>query len=212
MQFFWGTLIADLQNHQPTTQFIADRRRLARALSFTFVLAGLTFASFPEGHAEWMTWSRALLDIMTPVLPAGPDFPRFASGIGLELVALGVLLSPGRLQRLLSTRPLLFLGRMSFAVYLLHGPLMRTTLVWMLYGVEAPPDHEDDQGQMVITRLKYPGNLVLVAWQLVWLPMVYGIAHLWMTYVDPWCDTMTNKLVEYVKLEPEEKPPVLPIR
>lgn len=211
MQFFWGTLLADLQNHPPTTQFISDRARLCKVLSFTLVLTGLTFASFPEGHAEWMTWSRVLLDMMRPVLPENPDFPRFGSGIGLELIALGVLLSPW-LQRALSSRYLLFLGRMSFAVYLLHGPLMKTVLVWMLYGVQVMPDHEDEQGAMVITRLKYPGNLTLIAWQLVWLPMVYGIAHLWMAHVDPWCDRMTNKLVEYVRLEASEKPPVLPGR
>lgn len=211
MQFFWGTLLADLQNHTPTTQFIADRARLSQVLSFTLVLIGLTFASYPEGHAEWMTWSRVLLNVMRPVLPDNPDFPRFGSGIGLEFVALGILLSPW-LQRLLSSRYLLFLGRMSFAVYLLHGPLMKSTLVWMLYGVQLLPDHENEQGEMVITRLKYPGNLTLIAWQFVWLPMVYGIAHLWMAHVDPWCDRMTNKLVDYVKLEASEKPPVLPGR
>ncbi|ROV88742.1 hypothetical protein VMCG_10081 [Cytospora schulzeri] len=211
MQFFWGTLLADLQNHPPTNQFIADRARLSKILSFTLVLIGLTFASFPEGHAEWMTWSRVLLNIMKPILPENPDFPRFGSGIGLEFIALGVLLSPW-LQRLLSSRYLLFLGRMSFAVYLLHGPLMKTMLVWMLYGVQLLPDHENEQGEMVITRLKYPGNLTLVVWQLVWLPMVYGIAHLWMAHVDPWCDRMTNRLAEYVKLEASEKPSVLPGR
>lgn len=211
MQFFWGTLIADLQNHPLTTEFITNRPRFCKALAVLLILAGLTLASFPESHAEWMAWSRALLDIMTPILPDRPDFPRFASGLGLELIALGVLLSPW-LQGLLSSRYLLFLGRMSFAVYLLHGQLLKTTLVWMLYGVHVPPDHEDDQGGMVITRVKYPGNLTLVAWQLVWLPLVYGIAHLWMTYVDPWCERMTNRLVEYVKLEASEKPAVLPVR
>ncbi|KUI71838.1 hypothetical protein VM1G_08093 [Cytospora mali] len=211
MQFFWGTLIADMQNHPPTTQIIADRPRLCRVLSFMLVFIGLTFASFPEGHAEWMTWSRILLDIMKAILPDNPDFPRFGSGIGLEFIALGILLSPW-LQRVLSSRYLLFLGRMSFAVYLLHGPLMKSTLVWMLYGVQVLPDHENDQGEMVITRLKYPGNITLIAWQLVWLPMVYGIAHLWMAYVDPWCDRMTNRLVEYVRLEATEKPSILPAR
>ncbi|KUI56385.1 hypothetical protein VP1G_03666 [Cytospora mali] len=211
MQFFWGTLIADMQNHPPTTQIIADRPRLCRVLSFMLVFIGLTFSSFPEGHAEWMTWSRILLKIMKPILPDNPDFPRFGSGIGLELIALGILLSPW-LQKVLSSRYLLFLGRMSFAVYLLHGPLMKSTLVWMLYGIQVLPDHENDQGEMVITRLKYPGNMTLIAWQLVWLPMVYGIAHLWMAHVDPWCDRMTNRLVEYVRLEASEKPSILPPR
>ncbi|KAJ0117382.1 cyltransferase family protein [Diaporthe amygdali] len=211
MQFFWGTFIADLQNHPTTAQFISDRPRLSRILSTSLVFIGLTFASFPEGRAEWMTWSRLMLDFMRPILPDNPDFPRFASGIGLEFISLGILFSPW-LQKLLSGRFLLFLGRMSFAVYLLHGPLMKTTLVWMLYGVQVLPDHENDQGEMEMTRLSYPGNMALILWQFLWLPMLYGIANLWMTYVDPWCERMTNRLVEYVTLDASEKPPVLPGR
>ncbi|KAI3390590.1 hypothetical protein diail_9107 [Diaporthe ilicicola] len=209
MQFFWGTFLADLQNQPSTAQFISDRPRISRILSAGLVFIGLTFASFPEGHAEWMTWSRLLLEFMEPILPDMPDFPRFASGIGLEFITAGVLLSPW-LQKLLSGRYLLFMGKMSFAVYLLHGPLMKTTLVWMLYGVHVPPDHENDQGDMEMTRLSYPGNWVLIMWQLVWIPLLYAIANLWMTYVDPWCERVTNRLVEYVTLDASEKPPVLP--
>lgn len=209
MQFFWGTFIADLQNHPSTTEFISERPHLSKILSGLLIFIGLTFASFPEAHFEWMTWSRMLLDFMQPILPEKPDFPRFASGIGLELISLGILLSP-MLQRLLSGRYLLFLGRMSFAVYLLHGPLIKTTLTWMLFGVQVPPDHENDKGEMEITRLEYPGNLTLIMWQFIWLPMLYCIAHLWMAYVDPWCEMMTNRLVEYVTLDTSEKPSLLP--
>jgi peptidoglycan/LPS O-acetylase OafA/YrhL len=212
MQFFWGVLIADLQNHPSTAQFISNYPRLSKILSAALVSTGLTFASFPEGHAEWMTWSNTLLNLMRPILPENPDFPRFASGIGLELISLGVLVSPA-LQKVLSGRALLFLGRMSFAVYLLHGPLMRTALVWMLYGVRVPPDHENGtSGDMEVTRLQYPGHLALVLWQVVWLPMLYCIASLWMAYVDPWCERVTNRLVEYVTFDAPEKPSVLPTR
>ncbi|KAF3763302.1 hypothetical protein M406DRAFT_279359 [Cryphonectria parasitica EP155] len=209
MQFFWGTLIADLQNHEPFTALIASRPRASAIISGFLLFIGLTFASYPEGHAEWMGWSRTLLSIMRPILPNNPDFPRFASGIGLEFISIGIVFSPF-LQKALSSRYLLFLGRMSFAVYLLHGPLLKTVLVWMLYGVQTLPDHENDKGEMVITRLKYPGNLTLVAWQIVWLPMLYGIASLWMNHVDPVCERLTNRLVEYVKLDASEKVSVLP--
>lgn len=212
MQFFWGTLLADLQNHDAITALIASRPRASAVLSGVCMFIGLLVASFPEAHAEWMTWSRVLMDTMRAILPGNPDFPRFGSGLGLELITLSILLSPSILQKALASKYLLFFGRMSFAVYLLHGPLLRTTLVWMLYGVHTLPDHEDPAlGLMVPTRLKFPGDLALIAWQLVWLPMLYGLANLWTVYVDPWCDRMTNKLVEYVKFEPSEKISVLPM-
>ncbi|PSR85676.1 acyltransferase 3 [Coniella lustricola] len=212
MQFFWGTLLADLQSHEPFTALVASRPRISAVLCTVLMLTGLTFASFPEGHPEWMGWSRTLLDTMTPVLPANADLPRFGSGLGLEFISLAVLLSPQVLQRALSSRVLLFLGRMSFAVYLLHGALLRTVLVWMLFGVHTLPDHENEEGMMVTTRLKFPGGWTLVAWQVVWLPMVYAIANLWIGYVDPWCDRATNRLVEWVRLDAGEKGSVLPTR
>lgn len=211
MQFFWGTLIADLQNSDTAEALMMSRPHMSAVLSGIYVFVGLTFASFPESNAEWMTWSRLLLNLMRPILPGDADFPRFSSGIGLEFITLGILLSP-TLQRLLSSRYLLFLGRMSFAVYLLHGSLIKTTLVWMLYGLHTLPDHEDENGNMVATRLRYPGHMSLIAWQIVWLPMLYGVAYLWMTYVDPWCERATNKLVESIKLKMSDKTPILPVR
>lgn len=210
MQFFWGTLLADLQNHDAVNALIGSRPRASAVFSGLFILIGLTFASFPEDHAEWMTWSRLLLNFMRPILPGNPDFPRFGSGLGLNFITLGILFSPSHLQRALSSKYLLFFGKMSFAVYLLHGSLLRTTLVWMLFGVHTLPDHEDAAGIMAKTRLTFPGGLALIAWQIVWLPMLYGLAYLWTNHVDPWCDRLTNKLVDYVRLEASEKVPVLP--
>lgn len=212
MQFFWGTLLADMQSHEPFTALVASRPRISAVISGLFMLIGLTFASFPEANPEWMDWSRTLLNIMTPILPANPDFPRFGSGFGLEFISLAIVFSPQVLQRALSSRVLLFFGRMSFAVYLLHGGLLRTVLVWMLFGVHTLPDHENEEGQMVETRLEFPGNTKLIMWQVVWLPMVYGLAYLWIGYVDPWCDRMTNRLVEFVKLDQGEKAGILPTR
>lgn len=187
------------------------RPRTSAVLSGSLVFFGLTIASFPESNAEWMSWSRVMINMMRPMLPANPDFPRFSSGIGLELITLGTLLSP-TLQRLLSNRYLLFLGRMSFAVYLLHGTLLKTMLVWMVYGMETLPDHEDANGNMVMTRLRCPGPVSLIAWSIVWLPILYGIANLWTMYVDPWCDRMTNKLVEMITFRGSEKVSTLPVR
>lgn len=210
MQFFWGVLLADLQNDDSTAALIASRPLASSVLSAVLVTLGLLLASYPEAHADRAGWSQALTTIMTPFAPNIDDLPRLGSGLGLELISAGIVLSPA-LQRALSSRHLLFFGRMSFAVYLLHGPLMKTTLVWLLYGVQAPPDRESASGDVVMTRFEYPGAIALVAWQVVWLPMLYAIANMWMTYVDPWCERMTKKLVNHVKLGASEKPPVLPV-
>lgn len=212
MQFFWGVLFADIQNHDTIPALLASRPRTSALLSTVFVLLGLTFASFPEIHPEWMAWSRFLTNAMEVIRPSTlVDLPRLGSGLGLNFLTLGILFSPSVLQRALASKYLLFFGRLSFAVYLLHGPLLRTTLVWMLYGVHAPPEGQVDlYGIQMPAILMYPGNMTLLACLLVWLPMLFGLAHLWTVHVDTWCDRMTNRLVEHVRLEANEKISVLP--
>lgn len=213
MQFFWGTLLADLQNSEAATDLIARRPIVSHFFSVLCIIVGLFLDSVPEAHAEWVPWSRQLQEVLAVILPGPqPDFARFGTGLGLEFLTLGILLSPGVLQRGLASKFLLFFGRMSFAVYLLHGPLLRTTLVWMLFGVHVPAPHEDPPGSgtMVPSTLTYPGDLTLLAWSVVWLPMVYGLATLWTNYVDAWCDLLANKLASYVKLGDYEKLSAMP--
>jgi peptidoglycan/LPS O-acetylase OafA/YrhL len=204
MQFFWGVFICDLQHHTPSTNFQTQHPRLTTLLSCSLLLSGLTIASYPEQKPEWQPWSATLHSFLVPLLPSNPDFPRFASGIGLELVALSIALSK-TLRGWLAARPLLWLGRQSFAVYLLHGSMLRVVLVWMLYGVALPPDGKNDKGETVPGTLKYPGHGYLALCCAVWIPMVYGVAMLWTTFVDPWCARVTERLVEGVKLEKNEK-------
>lgn len=208
-QFFWGIFLCDLQQYQPALDFINNRPRLCRLLSIIFMSVGLFVASYPEGHPEWQPWSQFIHVWLERILPEKPDFPRFSSGIGLHLITLGLHFSPW-LRELLASRYLIFLGKQSFAVYLLHGPLLRWVLVWMLYGVRLPPDHMNDKGEVEHGVLKYPGNNWLLAWLLLWVPLNYGVAMLWTGWVDPWCDRMTDRIVSYVKLEQKDEKGPMP--
>lgn len=204
MQFFWGVLLSDIQNNETASAFLLERRRLCRILSTGLLVVGFAIASFPEGHPEWMPWSQAEKDFLTPILPRRPDYPRFSSGIGLEFITLGLHFNPW-LRDMLATRPLLWLGKQSFAVYLLHGPLIRTILIWMLYGTKMPNPVKNKEGKIVPGRLRFPGMSKL-GWSLIiWIPLNYGAAMLWTTYVDPWCARVTEKLVGRIMQEQDEK-------
>jgi peptidoglycan/LPS O-acetylase OafA/YrhL len=54
-------------------------------------------------------------------------------GIGASLVLI-VALSPGRIERVLSLKPLRWLGKMSYALYLVHLPLLLVSVV-ALHGI-----------------------------------------------------------------------------
>ncbi|KAI1344399.1 acyltransferase family-domain-containing protein [Xylariaceae sp. FL0016] len=209
MQFFWGVFLCDLQNHPGANQWIADRPKISRTLATIFMFLGLYLASYPEGHHEWATWSEMQFQVLVRILPANSEIPRFASGIGLQLITLGFHFSPG-LRDVLSSKYLLWLGKQSFAVYLLHGPLLRSVLCWMVYGVHLPPDVYDENGNAISGKLVFPNGLRLMICLPFWIPLNYGAAMLWTGYVDPWCANLTEKIVKYMMLERDEKGVLLP--
>ncbi|KAH8892348.1 hypothetical protein GQ53DRAFT_746212 [Thozetella sp. PMI_491] len=212
MQFFWGIFLADLQNHDGANTLLVGHGRLCRMLSTVLIFFGLVLMSYPEDKAEWMAWSRAIHDLLVPILPTNADIPRFASGLGLQLVTLGLQFTPWT-RELLSNRYFIWLGKQSFAVYLLHGLFIRTVLTWMLYGLTYPPDVQNDQGEWVHgpTPL-FPGMARFYVSFVIWIPLLYGAANLWTTYVDPWCARVTELFVERVSLRKNEKPVVVPLR
>lgn len=197
---FWGVFIAELQFEPATIRFINQQSFFASLLSAVLVVSGFFVASYPESHAEWMPWSDTLTKFLKPTLPVDPDMPRFSSGIGLMLAVLGIVLSP-RVQELLSNRILLFFGKMGFAVYLLHGTLMKTILTWMIYGISVPADHSEVKHQPQLTRIQYPGHKTLFISLFFFFPILYSSAYAWTQYIDPWCERMTNKLVNTIKPE-----------
>ncbi|KAI1377851.1 acyltransferase family-domain-containing protein [Hypoxylon crocopeplum] len=209
MQFFWGVFLCDLQNHPPATEWLTRRAKMSRVLAAIFLVLGLYVASYPEGHPEWAAWSHYQFKVLKKIIPKDADFPRFASGIGLELFTLGLHFSPG-LRDFLSSKYLLWFGKQSFAVYLLHGPLLRSVLCWMVYGIHVPPSITNDKGETIQGTLMFPSGWRLMISLPFWIPLNYGVAMLWTGYVDPWCATLTEKIVGKVMLARDEKGVLLP--
>ncbi|KAH8888501.1 hypothetical protein GQ53DRAFT_748901 [Thozetella sp. PMI_491] len=207
VQFFFGVFMADLQNNESAAAFLVERRRLCRILSATLLFFGLIFMSYPEENIEWASWSRALHAVVIPMVPDGANVPRFATALGLGMVVLGLHFSPWS-RNILSNRYLLWFGKQSFAVYLLHGLLLRTVLCWMLYGFHIPPDVQNEKGEWVHgPALQFPGTTYFFVCLLLWIPLNYGAAHLWTTYIDPWCARITERFASHVITDNMEKAP-----
>ncbi|KAI9843645.1 MAG: hypothetical protein M1837_006227 [Sclerophora amabilis] len=206
MQFFFGMLLFDFSDHAPAQEFIAKRRWIRTVLPPILISIGLGLASYPNDNPEWAPWSKALFDFHTYFMPDEVDIPRFYSGIGLNFVTLGIQLSPIT-KDILASKFLLWLGKNSFAIYLIHGTLLRTILAYMVYGITVPSQADiiNDKGERVPPPFT-PQNGPWVVWASVpiWLGIVYFLAHLWTTYVDATCARLSQRLEGYVFKETEK--------
>ncbi|KAE8441761.1 hypothetical protein EG329_004319 [Mollisiaceae sp. DMI_Dod_QoI] len=208
IHFFFGAFLCDLSQHSPHTTWLTTRPYSwpSRIISPLLLLTGLLLASYPETKPEWTPWSSTMLQLSAYIFPPNhPDTPRFYTGLGLVFLSSSIHLSPF-LKSLLSNKYLLWAGKNSFAVYLLHGTLLRTILVWMLYGFVAPKDIVQEDGTVVEGKHLELGNHLW--WYFcvgVWFVVQYYAAHLWTSYVDPLCARVTKGLENWVFEEEEEK-------
>jgi len=206
MQFFFGFFLSDLSQHPPHLSWLAARKWPSRYLAPFLMMLGLYLASFPEGSPEQvsvMAWSCQLYTLSFWIFPEGNETPRFYSGIGLELISLGIHFSPTA-KNLLSNKYFLWFGKNSFAVYLIHGTLLRSVLVWMMEGITIPPEIQNEEGQMVPGRLSMPGRSRYYFMLGLWFVMLYAVANAWTKYVDPFCARLTVGFERHVFEEQED--------
>jgi peptidoglycan/LPS O-acetylase OafA/YrhL len=201
LPIYGGALLAELNFEPCISKFTTSRHPVKRALPFSMVLLGWYLMSYPGVHTEWAPWSNALLQVGVHIFPAGSDVYSFWCTVGVFLITGGVLLS-STLQRFLSHPYFLWLGANSFPIYLLHGPLLRSVLNWMVFLFVQPNWHEDVDDDGVVVRV-YPTLPIPAAWRFALaIPVFFFVllvaAHRWTMKIEPWCGAVTKSLEERV--------------
>lgn len=195
----FGTLLSDLSQHPDYVSMLANHPKTTTRLSLIPILTGLYVASFPTIAlaAPWCKWSEELLQLGDMIFPANVDMSKRFASLGVMLVAYGIL-NNALLKDTLSNPFFLWLGRNSFAVYLIHGTLLRSVLAWLLYGITGGPWVPTvDEAGVEIPPPFLPRRFAGLEFLLVtafWLGIVYVCAHLWTTYVDAACARLTSWL------------------
>lgn len=160
------------------------------------MLSGLFLWSYPQENAHWAIWSKALRDTFVAITPLYTDTSRYIVSVGISLLMLGIFFSNN--ARKFLTSPLFnFLGRVSFPVYLLHNTLIRTIMVFMVYGPNASKTPvKDDKGNIIPVKRISPMAFFFVI--PTFYAILYVVAYLWTLYVDPFCakivDSMKNRM------------------
>lgn len=207
MQFFFGMFLSDLSNHSTALVWLNSRAWIRRFLPPLFMLIGLYLASYPEANEDWTHWSAQLARWGEWICFLGQDRARFFTGLGMDFICVAIFLSPW-LKDALSSKHLLWLGKHSFAVYLLHGTLIRSILAWTMFGMSVPGLHEEErEGKIVMVpngRLPMRAKIHL-AWILPpFFVGLYTIAYFWTKHVDPYCAKLTFKFEKWVFDEREK--------
>ncbi|OJD19038.1 hypothetical protein AJ78_00989 [Emergomyces pasteurianus Ep9510] len=178
---FIGQLQASLGSRATST--------LPRFVPPLIIFLGLLVCSFPQDNQHWTTWSFAMRRLMVSITPDAADryISRYWVNVGSTILMTGIFFS--RQARRVLTHPVFnFLGRCSFPVYLLHNTLLRTVLVWMIYGASAwSPDWEKvkEDGSPIELRRGGPGTFLVTI--PVFYVTLYAVAYLWAEKVDPQC-------------------------
>ena len=106
--------------------------RTANTLGLSVAFVGLILMSYPQDAPEIASWSNALVHLGQEVLPYNDDKSKLLVAVGSLILTLGTIISP--FARWLSgLPPLVWLGKISFPLYLLHGTFIRSLFAWVLF-------------------------------------------------------------------------------
>ncbi|KAL1957345.1 hypothetical protein VTO42DRAFT_6134 [Malbranchea cinnamomea] len=193
-----GIFLAQLHRDLGSRQFDL----VPRPIPAIIIILGLCIWSYPLHHPEWAWWSRQMHDFMKLIGPQEQnEISRFWVSVGPTVLMLGITFSRGA-QWFLKLPFFNFLGRNSYAIYLLHHTMIRTVLLWMLYGYQYFTTPEfDDKGEPI--RLKTPSRVVFCFVMPIFYIILYAVAQLWTSYVDTWCAKIVARLRSHVFREEE---------
>lgn len=174
---------------------------VAQVLPYPFAVLGLYLCSFPDQFYEQVPWSRQLWQIGLAIFPTNANFGRFWAGIGAQILCFAVLFSPS-MRRALSNRYLLWLGGVSFPLYLLHGPLMRSVMAYMLFGYAAltfQPATLEDGTPDPESLIPIPSLLALWIVLPIFFAFLLLVVKAWSVKVEPYFGTATNLLESFAR-------------
>ncbi|EZF31753.1 hypothetical protein TMEN_6256 [Trichophyton mentagrophytes] len=193
---FAGMILAEL-TYLPTPK----KSKVTTVLPYLVVALGLYLCSFPDRFADQAQWSRQLEQLGRIIFPKNAAMGRAWPNIGAQLLCFAVMYSP-QMRHFLSHKWLHWIGSLSFALYLLHGMLMRTVLVWLVFGpnyllgITKPGKLADGTDGQVVPQ---PGDLTVACLLPVFFAILLFVCTLWNRFVEPYFGYATAGLESFAK-------------
>ncbi|KAK6383972.1 hypothetical protein LTS17_003264 [Exophiala oligosperma] len=182
--------------------------KVSHILSPSSILTGLFLMSYPGGYPDAASWSRRMHAFGVRFLP-GESVDRMYGSLGGIVLVFGIIISP-HARWVLSQRPLEWLGKVSFAIYLLHGMLLRTIFAWVLHlGQSLTPFVQtgEDGREFYVNRYPVPGFFQCAFATMVLAACLAVASQIWNLKLEPVFGKITTRLerVATGKSSPEVK-------
>lgn len=168
---------------------------ITRIIPFGTAIVGLWFMSYPSAFAQDAAWSRDLAAWAARIAPARADVPHFWTALGAQLLCLSIFWS-SILQRFFSRPILCYLGSVSFSMYLLHGPLMRSVLALLVFGPAALRKELVASADGGI-RYPLPAKWTLLFTIPIWAAIMMACVHVWSKKVEPIFARVTRSMEDF---------------
>ena len=195
MGIFIGILLAELNHSDLPLRFA----RFSPFFAPPLTIIALVLMSFPSDFQKEQPWCRYLLGLHYKIFPTYAFVDRTWPTIGAALLCFTIIMSP-HLRFALSRRPLLWLGKISFPLYLLHGSFMRSILSWLLFAKQRLVEFEERNGNETYVVMKYPlprwPTFVLV--MPIFFTVLLFATHYWAKKVEPHFGAITKTLEDVV--------------
>jgi hypothetical protein len=196
-----GIFFAELSMLDWVQSFAVRRTILNKAITISLLIIGLFLLSFPNSHPEWAPWFNPIVEFGKVWYPEGSNQFSITLYAGVFLMLASILLSTS-FQWFLVRPVFLWLGKISFPLYLLHGPLLRSFLCWILYLGQYPKYEEQPTptGEVVLVpvNLDIPSNFRLAVCVPIFFAVVLYLSHVWIEKVEPLCASATRFFEEWV--------------
>ena len=196
--FYTGALLADMSivlskvRSIPVSTTAPRFERLYKHWAMALGIFGLFICSYPSNNADLAGWSRAMIRIGNLILHPQCSSPSPSLIVGehrwaFSLIGSAILIYAihfsAALRRLFSHPYAVFFGSISFPVYLIHSFLMRSVLVWVVYGIIP---EEAKAVRFLLQTAAFLGYLGLVTW----------LSVIWRNSIDSFCVSITQWIEE----------------
>jgi hypothetical protein len=193
---FAGMILAELSMTATAQSSPKSKITVRQIIPYIFAVLGLYLCSFPDSYYEVAPWSNQLYQIGQMIFPANALYGRFWPGVGAQMLSAAILYSPS-MRSALSHRYLLWLGSLSFPLYLVHGTLIRSLMTYMIFlpsSLTFEPEIREDGSE---SRIPVPGKLIIAVMLPIFSVILLVVVKLWAVHVEPYFGVMTDRFERF---------------